>query len=91
MVSLTFCAVVNVIRKFLSFFFLVLLGNFLMPKLIANSVIFCALGSQSQEKSVRTALYKLGPKPTTQQHFLHLCISIYGIYLYKLRLGWTPT
>lgn len=57
-----------------------------MPKLIAYSVIFCVLGNQSQEKSVRTALYMLGP---TQQHFLDLNISIYGIYLYKLPLGWT--
>ena len=54
--------------------------------------MFCAPGNQSGEKTVELLCIvthnKLEPEPepTTQQHFLHLCMSFYAISLYKLSL-----
>jgi hypothetical protein len=31
--------------------------------------------------------HKFGPQPTTQQHFLHLCASYYGMYVLH-KLSW---
>jgi hypothetical protein len=66
--------------------FLLLLGNFLTPKLVTTSVIFCALGNQSQQKSAELLYIVTHNKPRpipTQQHFLHLCMSFYGVSLHK--------
>ena len=65
-----------------------------MIKLITYSVMFCALGNQSQLKSVELLCIvthnKLGHKPTSQQHFLSTYIGFYGFCFYKLLQGWTP-
>ena len=56
-----------------------------MPKLTIGSVTFCALVLlETNYYRSRLELLcivshnKLGPEPTTQQHFLHLCMSFYG-------------
>jgi hypothetical protein len=78
-------------------FSLLLLGNFLMPELITSSVMFCALvfletnhNRNQLELPCVASHHKPKPKSTARQHFLHLCISIYDFYFYKLPLGWTP-
>lgn len=75
--------------------FLLLLGNFLTPKLITHPVMFCAPGNQSLQKSVELLCIvthnKLGSEPTTQEYSLHLGVCFYGVCFYNLPLGWTPT
>lgn len=55
--------------------FLLIMENFLMLKFITYSVMFYALGNQSQQKSVELLCIdtqnKLGPEPTKQQHFMY--------------------
>ena len=83
-----------------SYFKLLLLlqGNFLTPELIAHMVTFCALvfletnhNRRQLELFCIVSRNKLGPEPTAQWHFLHPCMSFYGIYFSKLPLGWTST
>jgi hypothetical protein len=70
---------------------LMLLRNFLMPELIAYSVMYYALvfletnHNRSQLKLLCIVSHsKLGPEPTAKQLFLHLCMNFYGLCLYKL-------
>ena len=69
--------------------FLLLLGNFLMPKLIAYSVMFCALvfletnhNRGQLELLCIVSHIKLGPESTT----LYLCMSFYVFVI----LCWGP-
>jgi hypothetical protein len=43
--SLSFCTITNIIKKLSHMLLLLLITSFLMPKLIAYSVMVCALGN----------------------------------------------